>query len=657
VKADPTKWVIALGFSALLALMSATTYISLSQMDENIARMAELVDITNAKTSATHAMRDSVRMRGEVLTKMHLLEDVFDREEMRLQLFEHGLMFRNARDSLTAYPLNARELQLISKVRPYTLNAKTLNENTAELLLEDDVPTARIQNELRLANAARRKMLDILDELVNYQNQYSKYVLTESVRYHENTSSIIILLSVATFFFGILISLLVIRQAAKKNYEIQHQANHDALTELVNRKEFERRLESSIASAKETGKEHVLCYMDLDQFKIVNDTCGHNAGDQLLIELSQLLRGTVRENDTLGRLGGDEFGLLLESCSLENALEISEGIISLIKNYEFKWQNRTFHIGVSIGLSHITKKSKDIATILSEADVACYAAKDMGRSRVHVHMLHDEQVKKIHKELSWVADIETSLKDKRFKLYVQPIAPLDSNNNQCMYEVLLRLKDDNGNIVSPGEYIPAAERFNLMRAVDVWVVSEVIKKIESMQTSGISTPRMFVNLSANSIVDKTFCEYVLKLLQDHNIADYSICFEITETAAIKNIQQASQFMQQLKEAHCLFALDDFGTGMSSFTYLKNMPVDYLKIDGSFVMNMDKNTIDQAMVAAIHQIGRVMDIKTIAEHAETEAIMDHLEKIGVTFAQGYYIGKPVPIAELATKLSDKESLAS
>ena len=284
---------------------------------------------------------------------------------------------------------------------------------------------------------------------------------------------------------------------------------------------------------------------------------------------------------------------------------------------------------------------------MSAADISCYAAKDMGRNRVHVHELNDEQVKRIHQELSWVADIETSLKDQRFKLYIQAIAPVNtSENSNLMYEVLLRLKNNDGNIISPGQYIPATERFNLMHAVAIWVVHEVIKKIEAMQQSGRKEiPRIFVNLSANSITDQSFCDYVLELLKQHPITKHSICFEITETAAIKNMDQAINFINQPKKAHCMFALDDFGSGMSSFTYLKNLPVDYLKIDGSLVNKMDKNTADQAMVAAINQIGRVMDIKTIAEHVENEDILSSLKKIGVTYAQGYHLGRPFSIDEL------------
>lgn len=393
IKRDPTKWIIAFGFSALLALTSSISFISLTQMDENIASMAELVDVTNAKVEAAQAMREAARLRGETLINMYLSRDDISKEQMRIELQEYALKYINARDLFSSYDLSARELQLFSYIRPLVTESEELANHAAELMLSDTV-NELIRTALSKSNAARREMLDVFDELIQYQNRYARTVLEDSIRYHESTRVIIILLSTASFLFGILVSIIVIRQTGKKNFEIHHQATHDALTQLVNRKEFERRLSNAIANAQENNSEHGLCFMDLDQFKIINDTCGHDAGDALLIGLSRLINSKIREHDTLGRLGGDEFGLLLEDCSLEKALEIADCLVKTVKNYKFTWKQRTFHVGVSIGLVHITSNCIDVATAMSEADVACYAAKDMGRNRVHVHELHDEHVKK-----------------------------------------------------------------------------------------------------------------------------------------------------------------------------------------------------------------------------------------------------------------------
>ena len=626
--------------------MILVIYIPLSEMSTTISKMESLVKITNAKISTAHAMRDHIRQRANTLSQMYLTDDYFERHDLYPLLAHHAANYRAARNLLLQHEMDDDETELLEKIRAVSEEGYRANGIAADILLSQ-APDEEVKKVQRVAYAARQKVLDHLDELVEMQNTNAQYALDTHIRVNEETRNLVIAISALVLFLGITISIFSIRETTRKSKEIHFQAHHDNLTQLPNRKAFEHRLQLALRTARERNLEHVLCFLDLDQFKIINDTCGHNAGDQLLIDISKLIQENIRSHDTLGRLGGDEFGILLERCTLEKALEISEGIVSLVRNYRFSWQDRIFQIGASIGIVHINKESKDVVSLMSEADIACYAAKDMGRNRVHVHELNDEHVKKIHQELSWVANIETSLQDQRFKLYIQAIAPVDiTNKNHGMFEVLLRLKDDDGNIISPGEYIPAAERFNLMRAVDVWVVQEVIKKIEYLSQSGHSEiPRIFVNLSANSITDQSFCDYVLDQLNEHPIPKNSICFEITETAAIKNMDQAISFITQLKKAHCLFALDDFGSGMSSFTYLKNFPVDYLKIDGSIVNKMDKNMADQAMVAAINKIGHVMNIETIAEHVENEAIMFELKEMGVTYAQGYYVGRPFSIDKL------------
>ena len=608
--------------------------------------MEALVKITNAKISTAHSMRDHIRQRASTLSQMYLTDDYFERFDLYPLLAHHAANYRADRDLLLQHEMDLDELELLEKIRVVSEEGYDANNIAAEILLSK-ASDAEIKMAQRAAYVARQKVLDILDDLVELQNKNAQYALDVHIRVNEETRELIISISALALFLGITISIFAIRETTRKSREIHFQAHHDALTNLPNRKEFEYRLQMAVESAQEKNLEHALCFLDLDQFKIINDTCGHNAGDQLLIVISKLIQDKIRDHDTLGRLGGDEFGILLECCSLAKALEISEGIVNLVRNYKFNWEDRIFQVGVSIGLVPVSKDTSDAIRLMSEADIACYAAKDMGRNRVHAHELNDEHVKKIHQELSWVANIETSLQEQRFQLYIQPIMPVGKTTHTCnMFEVLLRLKDDDGNIISPGAYIPAAERFNLMHAVDVWVVHEVIKKIESLSQSGqAEIPRIFINLSANTINDLSFCDYVLDLLNMYAIPKQSICFEITETAAIKNMDQAISLISQLKKAHCLFALDDFGSGMSSFTYLKNLPVDYLKIDGSIVNKMHQNMADQAMVAAINQIGQIMNIETIAEHVENEAIMAGLNEIGVSYAQGYHIGRPFSIDQL------------
>lgn len=648
MKKKSSHWILSLGFSSLLGLMILVIYISLSAMSETITKMENLVKVTNAKISAAHAMRDHVRTRANILSQMYLTNDYFERMDLYTQMNQSATGYRLDRARLIQHKMNEEESELLEKIRAAAWEGSAANHKAAEILLSqasyEDVK--EIQHK---AYAARQKVIDHLDALVEMQNKNAQYSLDINAHVNQETHDLILGISTLALFLGMTISIFSIRETTRQNKEIHFQAHHDALTHLPNRKEFESRLQRAVETAQEKNIEHALCFLDLDQFKIINDTCGHKAGDQLLINISDLIHKKIRHHDTLGRLGGDEFGIILKKCSLKKALEISEGIVNLVRNYKFNWEDKTFQIGVSIGLVSVSKDTKNVISLMSEADIACYAAKDMGRNRVHVHELNDEHVKKIHQELSWVADIETSLKDQRFKVYIQPIAPVNSSNDTYnMFEALLRLKDDDGNIISPGAYIPAAERFNLMRAVDAWVVKEIITKIEALNQSGqTESPRFFINLSANSITDPSFCDYIIGLLKTHSIPKQSICFEITETAAIKNMEQAISFITQLKKVHCLFALDDFGSGMSSFTYLKNLPVDYLKIDGSIVNKIALNKSDQAMVAAINEIGRVMEIETIAEHVESKDILMELNNIGVAYAQGHYIDKPFSIDKLSS----------
>ena len=474
MKSDPTKWIISIGFSAVLALMFIVTYLSLKQMDENIDQMSDLIEETYAKYASVHKMRNIIRSRGEVLDSMYLTDDYFERELLLLKLSSLALEYKNEHKDFKAHSLRPAELRIIEKLKPLINEAKIATDRSADILLstasEEDIRKTLIKTQ-----TIRKKVLSSLSGLTDAQDKLAINTLKDSMKYHDNSKQIIIYLTLSTFFLGVLISLLVIRQSSARNIEIQHQATHDNLTKLPNRKEFEQNLEQVFLNAKQDDTEHALCYMDLDQFKIVNDTCGHNAGDKLLIDITKVIKEKIRSHDILGRLGGDEFGLIIKNCSLAKALEITQGIVTIVKKYEFISDERVFHVGVSIGIVAINNQTKSFTAAMSDADVACYAAKDMGRGRVHVHELNDNQISTMQKELHWVADIQSSIQDNRFMLFTQSISPINSNDPVNMFEILLRLKDDEGNMVSPGEYIPAAERFGLMKDVDLWVIENALR--------------------------------------------------------------------------------------------------------------------------------------------------------------------------------------
>jgi len=426
---------------------------------------------------------------------------------------------------------------------------------------------------------------------------------------------------------------------------LSHQATHDSLTGLVNRREFERRLTTLVEKARSQSSHHVLCYLDLDQFKIVNDTCGHIAGDKLLRQLSFLLKEGIREADTLARLGGDEFGVLLETCQMEPALRVANNLVRIVNDFRFVWDSTTFEISVSIGVVPVTPDSVSPVELLSQADAACYAAKDKGRNRVQVYQSDDAELQRRQGEMRWVPRLREAIEEDRFVLYCQPILPLAPGHDDRRYcETLLRLRDESGAIIPPMAFIPAAERYNLMPTIDRWVIRQTIANFgKHCCGKGFATD-CFINLSGASLSERHLFEFIRDQLQMHNMKPESICFEITETAAVAHLDTAVAFMKQLKDIGCRFALDDFGSGMSSFAYLKNLPVDYIKIGGTFVQNIAHNPSDCAMVDAIHRVGRVMGIKTIAEYVENEAILKKLREIQVDFAQGFAIARPLPMGE-------------
>jgi len=427
-------------------------------------------------------------------------------------------------------------------------------------------------------------------------------------------------------------------------HQMTWQATHDSLTGLANRNEFADRLTSLLAgTAVSDHYEHALLYLDLDQFKVVNDTCGHAAGDELLKQLSRILRTGVPANAALARLGGDEFGVLLENVNLDQAREVADRLLQVIGDFTFQWEEQRFDVGVSIGMVPIQRDTQNASFVLSAADVACYVAKDAGRNRVHVYEESDIDQGERHSEMHWVSRIKLALEENRFILYQQAITPLQGNDTTPHYELLLRMRGEDGGIVPPGAFIPAAERYNLMNAVDRWVIDAAFRYLGETQQKG-DEGIYSLNLSGNSLNDDELPGYIQQKISEYHVKAGQLCFEITETAAVFNLEKASHMIHSLKQLGCRFSLDDFGSGLSSFSYLKNLPVDFLKIDGSFVKDMNTDPMNRAIVEAINQVGHTLSIRTIAEFVENQEIADMLQSIGVDFGQGYHFSKPEPVEQ-------------
>ncbi len=426
--------------------------------------------------------------------------------------------------------------------------------------------------------------------------------------------------------------------------QMSYQATHDALTGLVNRREFESRLEEAAESGHRGDGQHVLCYLDLDRFKVVNDTSGHLAGDSMLREVAKVLRDAVRDSDTVARLGGDEFGMLLIGCPLEKARQIADDVCRAVADYRFVWKDKIFNIGVSIGLVEISRESGTLEELLAAADSACYVAKKQGSGRVAVYSARDEALARHSGEIQWLQKLQGALKESRFQLYHQPIVAeaADEVGGPAM-EVLVRLQDEAGHEVPPSEFVRAAERYRLMSLVDRWVVQTTLAALGRGAIAVSAKRSVAINISGQTLGDMQFLEFVVECLDSTGVTPSQVCFEITETAVVANLEHARRFVGVLHGMGCQFALDDFGSGVGSFSNLKTLPLDYLKIDGSFMRNLAGDTVNQAMVTAMIKLARTLNFKVIAEQVEDEASLEAVRRMGVDYVQGFAVGKPLPLA--------------
>ena len=589
--------------------------------------------------------------------------DVTKRKQMEQALFEEKELAQVTLQSIGDGVITTDANALISSLNPVAEKLTGWSTNAAKGL-----PLTKV---FRIVNEVTREPLENITQIA----------LREDRIIDEANNGILIALSGREFaidhsvapihasdgrIIGAVVVFRDVTQVRTQARQLSWQATHDALTGLVNRREFEYQLEQVILAAQNLNEHHVLLYLDLDRFKIVNDTCGHVAGDELLRQVSELFKGKIRKTDLLARLGGDEFATLLYHCPLEGGIMIAESLLRCIQTFRFSWQGKTFSIGVSIGLVGVNVDSTSTSAVLSAADIACYAAKDKGRNRVQVYQAGDRELARQRGETQWAVQINQALEDDLFSLYCQPIVSLNNPNDSHKHcEILLRLRDQSGEIISPMAFIPAAERYNLMHTIDRWVISTLFRYLHNDPNFRIQTeecltspldltaadrvmrcsnlPSLYtVNLSGASINEDRFIDFLQEQFRIYRIPPEVICFEITETLAIANLGKAVHFIEKLKEIGCWFALDDFGSGMSSFAYLKSLPVDFLKIDGNFVKNIVENQIDLAMVEAINRIGHVMGLKTIAEYVENEAVMLKLKDLGVDYAQGYFLGMPKPL---------------
>lgn len=578
----------------------------------NNDELGVLVDAFNSLISKVYTQNNDL-----ILAKDRYLALYDDNPTMIYNLTEDGLIVSVNRTGSQQLGLNADELE----------NCSIFNFiHPADLTLMQALVEHCIFNPLQVHKQKIRQVCQ--NGRVIWVRAAAKFINSED---HQKSSLLLVCEDIT--------------EAHHLNEKVAYQASHDALTGLANRSEFDRAIKEAVFLAYTDNSEHALCYLDLDQFKVVNDTCGHLAGDELLRQVGELLRKHLRKQDFVARLGGDEFGVLMYNCGLNEASHACEKLRDAIKNFYFAWEDRRFTIGVSIGVSSITDTSGNPGSLLKEADAACYAAKDKGRNRVHVFRPDDEELALRQGEMQWVEKIQRGLEQDCFCLYGQLIVPLSGQDEGLHFETLIRYRNEKGAIIPPGAFLPAAERYNLAPAVDRWVIRHLFEWLANKAGFLDQLAICSINLSGLSLSDETMLAFISEQFSLWPVPAHKICFEITETAAIANLSQATKFINQLRNEGCLFSLDDFGSGLSSFAYLKNLPVDFLKIDGLFVKDILDDKVDLAMVKSINEVGHIMGKKTIAEFVENERIFNLLHTLGVDYAQGYGIEKPVPLDEL------------
>jgi diguanylate cyclase (GGDEF)-like protein/PAS domain S-box-containing protein len=579
--------------------------------------------------------------KGQVTHYQGIVIDITERKQIREALFDEKERAQVTLDSIGDAVITTNHVGEIEYLNPV---AEKLTGWTVEEAIGQ--PLGRV---FQVINEQNRKpvpdpielclnegrVIGLANQTVLLRRDGKEHAIDDSVAPIRNREGQVI---------GVVLVFHDVSEARRIERQMAYDASHDALTGLVNRREFENRLERVLKGARNRDVHHALCYLDLDQFKVINDAVGHVAGDELLKQVSRLLSGLFRHRDTLARLGGDEFGLLLENCPLEKAVEAANKIIDRLTNFQFKWEGQSFKVGVSIGVVPINARSESMIQVLSEADIACYTAKDLGRGRFHIYQADDSETAQRHGEILQAVQLRDAIEKDLFQLYCQPIISLMGNNSHIKYyELLLRLKGDDNQVILPNSFIPSAERYGLMTAIDRWVIRTALSACT--RKFGNNGLRLSINLSGNSLNDATLLDYVRAQFNEFNVPPEWICFEITETATIQNLSKAQHFVQEMRSLGVQIALDDFGSGLSSFRYLKTLSIDFLKIDGSFVKDILESQSDKAMVAAIHQVGHTMGIYTIAEHVEQEEIVAQLQEMGVDYAQGYALGLPMPFESI------------
>lgn len=640
---NSARRLISIGFASILVLMLLLGSVSLVQLRAINKDLDKVVAETNIKMASAYVMRDAIRQRAILLRNARISNDPFDQDQFAQDFYNVAGSYRKAREKLLSMGMDDAESRIHELLTATSQSSQSLNDRAIESILEG-ADRERIDREFAMAALMQGRLLELLDDLIKLEEKYAEQARAEGQVNFRGTLFLLAVLTAIIIAVGIAIAVYIVRLSNRVTESFQYQACHDSLTGLINRREFENRLAMAMHTAKAERITHALLFLDLDEFKVVNDSSGHAAGDMLLQALPGVINSVLRKSDTVARLGGDEFGVLLYDCDPDYAVLIANKIRDSIAGFQFSWEDKMYTVGASIGLVVIDESSSDVNSLMQNADIACYAAKDQGKNRVYLYKYEDINILRHQGQMRWANVLRESISKNKLTIYLQPIrwtGRSGEDDTYARFEVLIRLKGKNGEIIEPGKFIPAAERYHLLPEIDRWVIEHLFSLCPSDKHQHEVNPLLSINLSSDSLCNPEFMDFLDTMLTSHPDFARHLCFELKESTVISRLQRMEIIIQKFKQYGCKVCIDKFGAGISSLYYLKGLKIDYVKIEGAFIRDIVNDDVNHELVSVVTQFCHKLGIETIAEFVENEAIFDVITSLGVDFVQGTVIGKPLP----------------
>lgn len=653
------KAITSIGFAIVIGILLLSIVGGYHTTNQYNKELSQMVRGAGMKTALAYTMREAIRERVDSLRTMARQIDPFDRDEEKMRFFGFARKYIKARQSLVSSLETDAERAIFAQLDASAKRVGTPNTRALNALFDDSVPEAAVDDAVRASMDGHLALLGTLDRMVRTIHQTAQQQIHQAGNEFHQTVLITTISGMAAFAVAVGIAAFVVINAGARNKQLSHHAAHDVLTGLLNRQAFEAALRLTLEQCEISSERHAVLLFDLDRFKVVNDSCGHPAGDALLKELSLKLAMTLRQSDVLARIGGDEFGVLLRYTEPRDAEDVAEKLRQAVEAFSFDWDGQAFRVQASIGLVPFGDKPISLEELLTTADACCYSAKEEGRNRVHKPCRDGESARRRSGEMRWVTRISDAIDNDRFVLFGQIIKPINPalDDGRLTMEVLLRIRDDDGlGLIPPGQFLPAAERYGLVPDIDRWVVRNSLEWLGGIGKHAENL-RVNINICGPAASDPQFHRYVREVIHKTGVPPRSLCFELTESTAISSLANAAALINALSDLGCQFALDDFGSGLSSFNQLRHLKVDYLKIDGSFIQNIDRDPINRAMVESINTIGKKLGKRTVAEYVENQRIMQILREIDVDFAQGFHLHKPEPLINIERTILESGNTAN